>query len=706
MAGRDARDLFEGVVELEGSADPLVGRVLNGRFDIQEPIGEGGMGKVYRAIQTPLGRPVAVKVLNPNLPSSQDPNFQRRFLQEAALTARLHHPNTVTVIDYGQSEDGIYFLAMEYLEGRTLAEVLGKSGPLSWPRVVNIAQQICRSLKEAHAQGVVHRDLKPANIMLSSEGDEDLVKVLDFGLVKTLTGDVGQAMPDITQRGTFIGSPQYMSPEQARNEADARSDVYSLGVLLFHMLVGRPPFVSSDYIELLFAHHRQQPPQFKQLRPDLDIPAVLESVVRRCLEKAPEARFQGMDEVLDALRQAAQAAGANSGLFRSPASSGVFKQPVAPSGPLFSSISSNKKPADDAAAMHEATEPTRPFSSVSESGVRQQQKLGAQGAGPSKAVIGAAVGVLVLLGVGAVWVLRSGPSAPEVGATAPVAAAETAPAPEAAPAAPEGPAPTVEVIPEGTASVKFRVMSDPVGARVVFKGKEKGRTPFVMEVPAGSEGLATVELTFLADGYLPETVLSGGSGDVVVMAKLQKRGSPPRRDKERTFNEPAPAAAAPVVAQQPAPLPAAATPAPTAAAPSAAPALPPATAQAQVALASRAASEALMTTASATKAEVRRVNGEDVYAFGDGMEPPVKLEGNAPVYSRSARTAGVSGNMIVKCTINTQGRVSNCRVLKTLPFMEEAVVTALTTSLYRPARFNGKPVAVDYVFNYRLQAPR
>ncbi len=301
--------------------DPLVGRTLNGRFSITEPIGIGGMGKVYRAMQAPLDRVVALKVLNPSFPSTKDPGFQQRFLREASLTSKLRHPNTVTVIDYGQTDDGIYYIAMEYLEGRTLAQALAQSGPLPWSRVISIVQQVCRSLREAHAMGIVHRDLKPANIMLLNESDQDLVKVLDFGLVKSIAPvPEGEASlsPEITQSGTFLGSPQYMAPEQARNVADARSDIYSLGVVMYQMLQGRPPFVARDHLELIFSHCKEPPPPFNSLRPHIPVPHDIEAVVMRCLEKDPARRFQSMDEMLEAMRTANMAAGGHSGLFKRP----------------------------------------------------------------------------------------------------------------------------------------------------------------------------------------------------------------------------------------------------------------------------------------------------------------------------------------------------------------------------------------------------
>src|SRR5437870_5154198 len=164
-------------------ADPLLGRVLNDRYRILEVIGHGGMGRVYKALQTPLDRLVALKILAAG--HDRDPNFYKRFFLKASVTARLTHPNTITLYDYGRTEDGIFFIAMEFLDGRTLSQAMQQEGPLAQERVIHVAQQICRSLREAHALGIIHRDLKPANVMLLRQHDDhDFVKVLDFGLVK------------------------------------------------------------------------------------------------------------------------------------------------------------------------------------------------------------------------------------------------------------------------------------------------------------------------------------------------------------------------------------------------------------------------------------------------------------------------------------------------------------------------------------------
>ncbi|HZI02687.1 MAG TPA: serine/threonine-protein kinase, partial [Archangium sp.] len=317
--------------------DPLIGRILNDKFRIVEALGSGGMGRVYKAVQSPLDRLVALKVLNPQYSEGKDPGFQKRFFLEAAVTSKLRHPNTVTVIDYGSTDDGVLYIAMEYLEGQTLAQLLTQMGPLPWMRVMNIVQQVARSLREAHRVGLIHRDLKPANIMvLNQEDDHDVVKVLDFGLVKSFLPDRGGTNEtEITQAGVILGSPQYMAPEQARNVSDPRSDVYSLGVVMFQMLMGRPPFQAAQSIDVIFKHLNEAPPVFAAVWPAHTVPQEVEALVMRCLYKRPEERFQSMDEVLEAIRRAAASAGF-SGAFSSPraVTGGFMALPPPGSGPM------------------------------------------------------------------------------------------------------------------------------------------------------------------------------------------------------------------------------------------------------------------------------------------------------------------------------------------------------------------------------------
>lgn len=286
-------------------ADPLIGQVLCGRFEILAPIAAGGMGKIYRAIQRPLDRLIALKVLNPHFDASKDPSFQERFFFEALMTAKLRHPNTVTLLDYGRTDEGLYFMALELLEGESLQQLLVRHTRLPWARALAIGAQVARSLREAHLLGLVHRDLKPGNIMVLSEGPlGDRVKVLDFGLVKCVESPAetpNERMTDLTEAGVVLGSPLYMAPEQARKEADVRSDIYSLGAVLFASISGRTPFTGKKPFELLIKHMHEEPPRLASLA---DVPKDVDELVMRCLAKTPEERFQSMDELLLAMQQA------------------------------------------------------------------------------------------------------------------------------------------------------------------------------------------------------------------------------------------------------------------------------------------------------------------------------------------------------------------------------------------------------------------
>ncbi|MFL5345890.1 MAG: TonB family protein [Hyalangium sp.] len=651
--------------------DPLVGRTLNGRFSIVEPIGIGGMGKVYRAMQAPLDRVVALKILNPSFPSTKDPGFQQRFLREASLTSKLRHPNTVTVIDYGQTDDGIYYIAMEYLEGRTLAQVLAQTGPLPWSRVISIVQQVCRSLREAHATGIVHRDLKPANIMLLNESDQDLVKVLDFGLVKSIApvpeGE-GSLSPEITQSGTFLGSPQYMAPEQARNVADVRSDIYSLGVVMYQMLQGRPPFIARDHLELIFAHCKEPPPPFNSLRPHIPVPHDIEAVVMRCMEKDPARRFQSMDEMLEAMRTANMAAGGHSGIFKRPGGGTTGPHP----SPLFASASGPDSNASTLALDISVEVPE----AVAKARRRRLMATGALVAGA------------VIVGMGATVLVMRPREAPPV-APAPV---EKPVAVAPAPVAPPPPAP--EPAPAAQQMVRLHLMSEPTGAHVYYKGKDRGTTPFVLEIPAGGDGTVTAELTFAADGYQPEIVMTGGSGDVVLSQKLQKRrGGAASKVEFASAHSANLEPAAQMNSLDPAESLAPSTPAPAAK---------PAKATAPEDGADIGGNLAVPVLPTGALAAV----GNRPMPYGEGMSRPEQLDGKEIAYTREALAAKVQGTMLVKCTITRQGHVENCRILKALPHMEEAVLEALQSRVYKPILYKGQAVAVDYVFSIKLQLPR
>ena len=276
-------------------ADTLVGQVVADRFNVLNVVARGATGKVYRAEQLPLGRIVALKVLDP-LAEHVQGSFELRFLKEAATLARLHHPNTVRVYDYGFF-DGRSFLAMEYVDGRTLREVFDE-GALTTARLVHIARQIAASLQEAHNAGIVHRDLKPGNVLISEVAQhEDFVKVVDFGLVK----DLGDSL-EMTGTGIMLGTPTYMAPEQIRGEdVDIRADIYTLGVLMFRGLTGEPLFRHAQTTGVLMAHLTAPPPTFAAVNPGLAIHPLYEWLVRSCLEKHPDDRPADMAEVIRGL---------------------------------------------------------------------------------------------------------------------------------------------------------------------------------------------------------------------------------------------------------------------------------------------------------------------------------------------------------------------------------------------------------------------
>ncbi|MEE2829385.1 MAG: protein kinase [Myxococcota bacterium] len=280
---------------------PQPGELFADRYRVQRLLGRGGMGEVYLAVQSRLERPVAVKILKPPSCIDDDPKFDERFLREAAAAANLNHANTITVHDFGQTPEGHLFIVMEYLEGQDLRTVLRSEGTFSAARCIHVAVQICKSLREAHGKGMVHRDLKPANVVLvERDGDRDFLKVLDFGLVK-YRGE----QTELTLAGKFVGSPKYTSPEalDRRKQVDHRADIYSLGVLVYTMLAGEPPFVG-DPMQILAAHLHEEPSPIAQVNPLAQTTPALEEVVQRCLRKNPEERFQSMDELLDALREA------------------------------------------------------------------------------------------------------------------------------------------------------------------------------------------------------------------------------------------------------------------------------------------------------------------------------------------------------------------------------------------------------------------
>ncbi len=287
------------------SRDPFIGKMIGGKFSIESLIGDGGMSIVYKAIQQGINRPIAIKILRDEL--CDDQANVKRFQREAKAVSQLMHPNLVSIHDIGVASTGQPYMVMEYLQGKSLAEILEEEGKMSIERALPIFIQICDVMQYAHAQGFVHRDLKPHNVMLIKVADRlDFVKIVDFGIVK-LDGDKQSISQKLTAAGEICGSPIYMSPEQVLDEpVDARSDIYSFGIVMYECLAGRPVFGGKKITDVLTKHVNELPTPFCQSCPELDVPPALEGIIFKTLEKRPNNRFQSMQDLKDSLSNIAK----------------------------------------------------------------------------------------------------------------------------------------------------------------------------------------------------------------------------------------------------------------------------------------------------------------------------------------------------------------------------------------------------------------
>ncbi|HVV15902.1 MAG TPA: serine/threonine-protein kinase [Polyangia bacterium] len=425
-----------------------------GNYRVLRLLGEGGMGVVYLAQHPVIGRKVAIKLLHAAL--ARDPDIVSRFFNEARAIHMIAHENIVEILDFGQTTDGQPYFIMEHLEGESLSEAVSR-GPMAVDQVELIGVQMCRALGAAHAKGIVHRDLKPHNVQLGMKTDDSgadgalQVKILDFGVAKILaTPDGAQSVK--TRTGSLMGTPLYMSPEQCKGAGvlDHRTDIYSLGVMLFEMIAGRPPFVAEGVGELFAKHMLEDPPSLLELAPAT--PPHMAAAIMKALAKEPADRFQSMDELRKALIGEVKlpASPPRAGARRAELGSAPASSPRA-----ATTLSSASSELDDSAMAPART-----------------RKLVIAG--------GAAVAAVLLI---ALLMPKKHPSA------SPPPVAATSPAPEPAPAPAAGPAPEAVAAKPDSKTVTIRFEADPPGAHVLDEkdGKDLGAVPIEVQLPKGGE---------------------------------------------------------------------------------------------------------------------------------------------------------------------------------------------------------------------------
>ncbi len=647
-------------------------------YEVHDIVGVGGMGTVYRAVDLRAHREVAVKVLDPLHDPAKSPISRERFQREARLSMRLSHPNIVEVLDAGE-HDGVSFIVMELLKGQTLFQILDRDRQLPMPRALSLFRKMCAGLSFAHELGLVHRDLKPANVMvMRTPSGEEEVKLLDFGLAKPFLASPSSD-DEVTRNNLVMGSPTYMAPEQARGEAGVEGDIYSLGVVLFRILSGRVPFSGRSGIDVIVQHVQAPVPHFADVAPEARVSEALELVVRRCLEKLPQNRYPSVKALLAALVEAEHSPSTPMPpKTKSRPQLLVVDEPVSPlPNDPAAAIGTRELPAVSV-PIPPVSEPIALFSSSQ----------------PEPRSYGWLWVLLGIAAIGGAWFLgRSSASAPE--STEVVASASSAGGKPVA-AAEAHPAPTVAATPAADlvkGPVTFRINSIPIGATVKLSGKSMGLTPVAFEVPADENGEATAELTLEMRGYQSLTFIATSSGPRFDLVQRLRKGTgrvtlaPVRPDP--IISKVEPSMAAPVV---PSPL-SAVVVAEAQPLPVAAPVPSPAVVEAPVVAVAPSPAAAAGSTGSGL------VPLEQV-----STRPRMINPGQPPRYTRDAMTARIEGTSVARCRVTVKGSLSDCHITKSVPMLDEAVMTSLATRQYEPAKLGSNAVETEISIVTRLTA--
>ncbi|UJR79298.1 serine/threonine-protein kinase [Sandaracinus amylolyticus] len=492
LGAGDVRDTprMPTLVDEERAVDPWIGRVLSNVYRVEGKIGEGGMGAVYAVRHVHLGKQYAVKVLSAGV--AQNATAVERLKQEAIAASSIEHDNIVEVISFDRYADGAVFIVMEYLRGESLSERVAR-GPLPLHEALAIAHQIAAALAKAHQHDIVHRDLKPENVYLAKKGDGERAKVLDFGISKVKSADAEQVK--MTRTGQLVGTPLYMSPEQARGEAeiDRRVDVYALGVMLYEMLTGSPPFEGRNYFELLWKHGNEPPQPPKQRNPNVFLPDEVEAVVLRALAKKREERFQTMEELAEGLRNAAPDVAVPTTASLPPRSVKI-------------ELPRETKPSP-AVTLDEPAPPVREKRSTESIPAPPTTRV------PLAVWIGGA-----LVAIAGIAIVASTMGEPEASPAPPAA---SAPEREPPPVIDEAPEPEAPPVPEPASVAEVALDSTPTGAEVRVGDRVLGTTPLFADLPIG----APLTLVFHHDGYVDEEEVLVPATGARVSVRLRRRAT-------------------------------------------------------------------------------------------------------------------------------------------------------------------------------------